>query len=693
MRSGMFKFAVISFIILISIAVISCQKGLLTQIKKVQAIENKSTWTKDVDDATDQFRKIYQKARELQKNNEYQKAYDLFSVLDKNYEVLYDFVLFNRSEVAKQIPDETAVINDLKKLIKDYPKSIIRDAALYSLGQAYVRIKDTENARKYFEGLVTKYPESNYSIGASYYLGEMNVDLSDGKTKAIKNFRSYLKEAPDGKFAVNSANALIKLVGENNLSNEDKELIGLAFYNGAEYSKAVKYLEQVYNERTWYSLGRSYQYSGNKTKAIEIYTSALGSFEGLDPEEVDNSIKATAAIKGNDYNAWTYCEKVFPRYADVALYFKAQKLYNDQAMPFYEKIVENYPESRYAPESNWSILWKQFNDKKYDSVIAQGKLHVKSYPDANSTSRVVFWVGKAYEKKGDMASAIKIYERMVNKFYGDYYAYRAAGRLNELKYNKTDYKWKTKPYDYNYTANWVPPLPISLNEVANNYGNNVAELLYLGDVESVENVLNNQIDPRMESYFNLKNGMKSKSIVVLRDNQSQSIKNPPGGDLSWELLYPLHFSTIIKQNANKNSIDPLLVQALTREESYFNHQAVSCSNAKGLMQLIPSTANAVANWEKLPSFSQLDLFKPEINIRLGARYLKYTHDQFAGDSMLAVAAYNGGPGNVNKWLKSMSKDDWDQFVENIPLSETRNYVRKVFRSYWAYNDIYARNNK
>ena len=328
--------------------------------------------------------------------------------------------------------------------------------------------------------------------------------------------------------------------------------------------------------------------------------------------------------------------------------------------------------------------------RDYDSAIAFGKNHVKKYPESKSTSRIVFWVAKAYERKGEKANAIKVYERLANKFLGDYYAYRATGRLNELKHNRTDKKWNTIPQGYSYNISWDSPMPESLEEISKQYGNKVAELLYLDDVDGASQILKDKANGRMQSYFNLRNGLNSRAIVVLRDNQTEEILLPPGQVKAWELLYPLHFSSIIKSNASKNSIDPLLVQALTREESYFNPQAVSCSNAKGLMQLMPATASSVAKWEKLPSFSQLDLFKPEVNIRLGSRYLGYTHKSFNGDSMLAVAAYNGGPGNVNKWLKTISKDDLDQFVENIPLDETRNYVRKVFRSYWAYRDIYAK---
>lgn len=665
----------------------SCKKASIDNNSKVQASETKVFWSKDVDELTQEYRKIYQTARELQKQKKYQEAFDLYTTIDEKYQILYDLVLFNRSEVAKQIPDEASVIKDLKELITKYPDSPILDLATYSLGQSYVRIKDDENAVKYFEQTVTRFPDSKYAVAANYYLGELYAKQPNSAQKVISHFELYLKEAPDGKFAVNCADAIVKL--KPGLSDEDKELVGIAYYNGGNYNKAIKYLSDVFNDKTWYALAKSYQLTAQQQKALDTFSKALNSFSGLCPDEVDNAIKAIAMMKGNNLSAWQYCEKVFPSHADVAIYFQAKRLYNAQAISLYKKIVDLFPDSQYAPESSWVVFWDLFNNKKYNEAIAQGKKHIKKYAGSTSSSRVVYWVGKSYERLGEKDKAITIYERMQKHYLGDYYTYRANSRLAELKHNKPDKLWNTIPSGYVYNHEWSAPVPIDYKDIANKYGAKVAELIYLGDLETVASLLGNDIDPRLDSYFKLNDGLASRSIVVLRDDQKNSLTKTPGNDKAWELLYPLHFSSLVKSNAAKNNIDPLLVQALTREESYFNPQAVSSSNAKGLMQLMPATAQSVADWEKLNNFSQLDLFKPEVNLRLGSRYLKYTHDRFNGNSMLAVASYNGGPGNVNKWINTMPTADWDQFVENIPLDETREYVRKVFRSYWVYKEIYV----
>jgi soluble lytic murein transglycosylase len=82
------------------------------------------------------------------------------------------------------------------------------------------------------------------------------------------------------------------------------------------------------------------------------------------------------------------------------------------------------------------------------------------------------------------------------------------------------------------------------------------------------------------------------------------------------------------------------------------------------------------------------LTAPEDNIKLGTWYLNHTHDTYNNNSMLAIASYNAGPGNVSKWLDNYSMNDIDEFIENIPFPETKNYIETVFGNYWNYVELY-----
>lgn len=112
------------------------------------------------------------------------------------------------------------------------------------------------------------------------------------------------------------------------------------------------------------------------------------------------------------------------------------------------------------------------------------------------------------------------------------------------------------------------------------------------------------------------------------------------------------------------------------------------------MQLIPSTANSVAQWEKLPSpMAQAQLFTPAINIQLGTRYMAYLQETFSHEA-LATGSYNGGPGAMKRWLASRKAPnpqltaDWDYFIESIPYEQTRTYIKEVFSHYWNYRSLW-----
>ncbi len=151
----------------------------------------------------------------------------------------------------------------------------------------------------------------------------------------------------------------------------------------------------------------------------------------------------------------------------------------------------------------------------------------------------------------------------------------------------------------------------------------------------------------------------------------------------WTVAYPTGLLPLIEAQGVK-SVDPLLAAAIIREESQYDEKAVSMVGAIGLMQLMPVTANAVAQRFGMPAVGRDDLFDQETNIRLGVRYLGQLLEQYGGNLAYAVAAYNAGPIAVNNWIAMHRGRDQDEFVELIPYQETRLYVKRVLRSYGEY---------
>ncbi|MGH9804981.1 MAG: transglycosylase SLT domain-containing protein, partial [Candidatus Acidiferrales bacterium] len=155
---------------------------------------------------------------------------------------------------------------------------------------------------------------------------------------------------------------------------------------------------------------------------------------------------------------------------------------------------------------------------------------------------------------------------------------------------------------------------------------------------------------------------------------------------AWEILFPRPYWELIVREAESNKLDPYLVAALIRQESRFESRAESSAGALGLMQLMPATARAVAGNRRLPRGR---LTEPELNIRLGTRYLASLLRRFNGSLEKAVAAYNAGGTRIEEWASRGSTDEPAEFVENIPLRQTREFVYIVLRNYRFYRDLYA----
>ncbi len=151
----------------------------------------------------------------------------------------------------------------------------------------------------------------------------------------------------------------------------------------------------------------------------------------------------------------------------------------------------------------------------------------------------------------------------------------------------------------------------------------------------------------------------------------------------YEILYPLAFWPMVSSAAADYDMDPYLLLSLIREESHFDPEALSPSGAVGLMQLMPQTASTTARELQVPVAGSQSLRDSALNIRLGTHYLNILLKQF--DSVpAALAAYNAGGTRVKKWLSDNNYEAYDEFIEDIPFEETRNYVKRIVSSYYHY---------
>jgi soluble lytic murein transglycosylase len=155
-----------------------------------------------------------------------------------------------------------------------------------------------------------------------------------------------------------------------------------------------------------------------------------------------------------------------------------------------------------------------------------------------------------------------------------------------------------------------------------------------------------------------------------------------------EITLPLRHEDIIRQQAADKNLDPALIAAVIYQESKFRDQT-SSAGALGLMQLLPETADFIATKTGGTRFTTADLSTPQINIAYGSWYLRHLLDRYGDNTVLAVAAYNAGGTNVDKWVAEAGGADEFDHTEDIPFPETRGYVANVLEKQEQYRENYG----
>jgi soluble lytic murein transglycosylase len=155
-----------------------------------------------------------------------------------------------------------------------------------------------------------------------------------------------------------------------------------------------------------------------------------------------------------------------------------------------------------------------------------------------------------------------------------------------------------------------------------------------------------------------------------------------------ELSLPLRYSDVIRQQAAEKHLDPALVAGVIYAETKFEPRDSSVG-AIGLMQVMPQTASFLAHRSGATTFHTADLGTPQVNIAYGSYYLRYLLDEYHGNVILALAAYNGGESNVDRWVADAHADGRTLTVADIPFPETRAYVSRVLHAQKQYRHKYA----
>ena len=616
----------------------------------------------------------YSTALEAYKANDYEKAYEEFGKIPSGSS-LKPPALFRQARCATNMDKKELAIKKYNRIVHSKAKSSIAPISEYNMANLMFEIQD-KDAERHFKRIIKKYPNSDYAIASQYYLGLIELSskhktargTEKSKNRAFIYFKTYLEQAPDGRFALNSIDEIKKLNLE--LTNYDNLLIAKAYYANGEYIKARDFLYKTTIEESWADFAKNEYRLGNKAKAnsyaeeglkkhasntdnsdvYEIIDNYVASFptrkEGI-TKLVNMSLNSTGA----DYVAYLNCNEAVSSNLKEACY---------------RTLYEKYPNGQFSADSLYNLFMAKYLQKKYYEAQRLGFLHMKKFPDVNSSPAVTYFMGKIAFKLKHYESANSYYKEVLAKYPDTYYAFRANYNLYKedgmFPFLELNYKPVVFPYKKSLDDNLV------------------VKLAYLKDYDLLAELCKN--DKFIQSWIAYQKENYTVSAILARDGMQDMSVKPPFEDLRWRLVYPMHYYEIVDKVKGDNN--PIVLEAIIKEESHFNPCAKSAVGAVGLMQLMPATYNEVVKKHNLPT----DLNAETGNITAGSLYYTSLKRVLGGKDLYAIAAYNGGIGSVTNWFSKLIYSDTDEFVEQIPYPETKNYVKKVLKSYWMYGKVY-----
>ena len=633
----------------------------------------------------------YMLARILQKAgspDELRESMKLFEQASRQAP-LWERCQWHISECANLLGQEESVRQALESIGKRSESASSKAAAEYGLAQSYSRGNEPERAKKAFMKLRKLFPASQYALGAAYYLGEAEADDREQQAQAIELFREYLKASPDGHFARDVVTRLTALP-EFKATETDRDIFAKVHYLHGEWEQALAHWSQTRSDQHWYEQATCLRMLGRATEARDAYESGINGHPN-DPSLPEAArLLCTYLTRDQAAAVWQGILARSTRFGDLALWNLALRSSPPVALSYYNRIVSAHPRSAYAPEASWWLFWNQVKEGKSAAAISRAESALKLYGASRAGPRFAFWAGKLHERLKQKEAARAAYKHAAERYAANYYGHRARARLAALSGGR-DRGWSTRPARRHPVPNWswpAPPQMMSWPEVATTYGSTQEILARLGQWDECLQLLPEKSDPLLRSWLTASLDLPLDAINLMTGH----LQGVPRRTVRWEMAYPLLYSQEVSREAAARKVDPLLAHALIREESRYNARALSRSHALGLMQLLPGTAYGVAKRLKIALSGTDQVFDPATNIALGTAYLASTLERSQGQAMLAVAGYNGGPNAARSWnsrFQSAGGGDYDIFVEDIPYRETRDYVRKVFGSYWNYEAIYG----
>jgi soluble lytic murein transglycosylase len=629
------------------------------------------------------------------KLGEWEKAVPLLGNSAEKLPILMDYSMYNQAYALNRLARYPESLSVLRVLLRSKPDSLLARNADKLLADTLFESGNFTEAIDSYQRFIEKYPSGSDSLDSMYQISKCSQQLGNIPS-AINTLRSIWLNYPTSPYSdkaemdqkkLSESGVRIRPATTDELMRRGNTLFDLRRYDRAEET-FTSLLESCKNTdirfRLMLKIGqaryRQRKYKGTEQILRELLDSATTREIAEDGRMLlaktldklgrdDEAIACYLQLANNSHNSPSADRAL------LAVYF-IKKFQNRkvEALEFLKRIEANYPRSDLMNTVYWesAVHYYEAGDYKAASAYFRRLLDNKSMRE-----KALFWYSRSTSATGDKLSADKASASLISEFPYGYYATRMA-KEDRNKEWETPSRIETPQQDFKGLERSRLLINLGLHEEARK------ELNWT-----------RRRNPKDRSMLKGIAGLYLKMTDFHGCSKSIDTANlhPPenGSTTDWQMAFPLAYRETVSVIAAENRIPEPLVYSIMRAESNYLPTAVSPAGAMGLMQLMPSTAAVIlpAGSFKVKGNKEI-LMDPEINIKCGVRHLKDILDSFNGNTVLAVAAYNAGSGNVNRWMKRLAGLPPELFIENIPYPETREYVKKVLAVSEIYKRVYSK---
>ncbi len=630
----------------------------------------------------------------------------------KTYPEIEDYIRYELArwhETQKEFP---LALNQIETLLKRFPQTALYPEAQQLRAKTLEALNKNSEAVQVLRDSLQSLPSKITRRKGRIIFPELKLHLAQllvklGKfEEADKVFKQILISHPDHANAEIAETERKKLLNKNfkaiPLTLQEKEDRLKALLKKTEYKKVLAEINAISSKTSvlpakfYFFQARAQARLGRRAKAVEalqLYIKLYPDHKRV-PEAMYKIARHQWNLGENKASNAIFAE-ITTKYATSKWAAKSHYILGrmdedkknfKQASEQYLHLAKHHLDTEDGQWAAWRIGWMHYLNKEYNQAFLRFEENSKSTPSGFYIVNNLYWQAKsALKLKDKKAGALfqSVYERFPYSYYG-------LRGLQESKVKKASTPIKTITLSKKVATDDEKQRVLRAKELTALgfflYAREELKLLEKDIKKNLTNVV------WLAKLYN-EAGAYSDSVRLLQlyRNHVGKIKEKTLPIEYWKAFYPSVYSEIIHIHAEKNKVDPNFIKGLIKQESLYEEEALSVAGARGLMQIMPATGRRINSKQKtkVSLVEDDDLFDPEVNIQLGAAYLKQLEASTGKNKAYKLIAYNAGPRVLKKWKKRFKAiKDSDEFTESIPYPETRNYVKKVLRNYWLYKRLY-----